>query len=84
MVIRVESKSGDVLKGIDQARAEIQQRLEQQPKEWLERLQEKPEDFANVEQSVHLAFKQMADQMVAGVLAQATQPAEFTQAAKKK
>lgn len=84
MVIRVGNKSGEVLKGIDEARAEIQRRLEQQSKAWLESLREKPGEFADLEQSVHLAFKQMADQMVAGILAQATQPVEFTEAAKKK
>jgi hypothetical protein len=84
MVIRVGNKVGDVLQGIDEARAEIQRRLEQQSKAWLQSLQEKPGEFANLEQSVHIAFKQMADQMMAGLLAQATQPAEFTAAAKKK
>jgi hypothetical protein len=84
MVIRVGDKSSDVVKGIDEARAEIQRRLEQQSKAWLQSLREKPGEFAGLEQSVHLAFKQMADQMMAGILAQATQPAEFTEAAKKK
>jgi hypothetical protein len=84
MVIRMGSKQGDVLKGIDQIRAEIQRRLQEKPAEWLQTLQENPGKFADLEQSVHHAFQQMADQMVAGLLAQATQPPEFTQAAKKK
>lgn len=83
MKIRVGSKHGDVLKGIDQARMEIQRRLEQHPEQWLRLLQEDPGQFADLEQSVHHAFAQMADQMVAGLLAQATQPADFTEAAKK-
>src|SRR5580658_5349827 len=84
MVIRMESKQGDVLKGIEQIRAEIHRLLQEKPAEWLQTLQENPGKFADLEQSVHHAFQQMADQMVAGVLAQATQPAEFAQAAKKK
>jgi hypothetical protein len=84
MVIRVGNKSGVALKGIDEARAEIHRRLEAQSEAWLQSLQEKPGEFANLEQSVHHAFQQMADRMMAGILAQATQPAEFTDAAKKK
>ena len=84
MKIRMTSKQGDVLKGIDQARLEIQRRLEQHPEQWLRMLQEAPGQFADLEQAVHRAFAQMADQMVAGLLAQATQPADFTEAAKKK
>jgi hypothetical protein len=37
-----------------------------------------------VEKTVHQAFKQMADQVIAGLLAQATQGKDFSAAAKKK
>jgi hypothetical protein len=84
MEIRMESKEGVVVEGVDQVRAAIHERLQQQPQEWLQTLHEKPEDFANLEQIVHRAFQQMADQMVSGLLAQATRPAEFAEAAKKK
>jgi hypothetical protein len=84
MVIRTESKKGDVVKGIDQIRAQIQLRLQQHPEQWLQKLQENPGNFADLEQAVHHEFQQMADQMVAGLLAQATQATEFAQAAKKK
>lgn len=84
MEIRVENKKGGVVEGVDQVRAAIHERLQQQPREWLQALQEKPGDFADLEQMVHRAFRQMADQMVAGLLAQATRPAEFAEAAKKK
>jgi hypothetical protein len=84
MEIRMESKKGAVVEGVDQVRAEIHERLQQQPQKWLQTLQEKPEDFADLEQLVHRAFQQMADQMVAGLLAQATRRAEFAEAAKKK
>ncbi len=84
MEIRMESKKGIVVKGVDQVRALIHERLQQQPQEWLQTLQEKPGDFVDLEQMVHRAFQQMADQMVAGLLAQATRPAEFAEAAKKK
>jgi len=84
MEIRMESKQGPVLKGIDQALAEIQLRLQKKPDEWLEALRKNPGNFANLEQTVHNAFRQMADQLVAGLVAQATQADDFVQAAKKK
>ena len=84
MLIRMGNKKGEILKDIDQVQAEIQHRLEKAPEQWLKAFQERPEDFADLEQTVHHAFRQMADQMVAGLLAQATKGTEFAQAAKKK
>jgi hypothetical protein len=84
MKVRMKSKTGIVLTGIDPAVAEIQLRLQSQPDEWLRTLQENPAAFKDVEKTVHHAFQQMADQLVAGLLAQATQADDFTQTAKKK
>ena len=84
MMIRMENKTGEVVSGIDQVRGTIEQRLRQDPEQWLRALREKPAKFAELEQAVHQTFQQMADQMVAGLLAQATQAAEFAQTAKKK
>lgn len=84
MEIRIESKQGPVVEGIDQTRVGIQERLQQQPEEWLQTLQENPGDFADLEQTVHRAFQQMADQMVAALLAQVTRSADFARTAKKK
>jgi hypothetical protein len=84
MEIRMESKTGDVVKGVEQARAEIARRLQQHPEQWLQALRENPGSFTDLEKAVHCAFQQMADRMVAGLLAEGTKPAEFAQAAKKK
>jgi hypothetical protein len=84
MIVRLGSQKGKVLKDINQVQAEIQHRLQKAPEQWLQALQERPENFADLEQAVHHAFRQMADQMVAGLLAQATKGTEFAQAAKKK
>ena len=84
MEIRMDSKKAPPLKGIEPVLAEIQQRLQARPKEWLKALQENPAAFANLEKEIHHAFEQMADRVVAGLLAQATAPGEFADAAKKK
>ena len=84
MEIRMDSKKAAPVNGIEPALAEIQQRLQAHPKEWLKALQENPGAFANLEKEIHQAFEQMADRVVAGLLAQATAPNEFAEAAKKK
>jgi hypothetical protein len=84
MEIRMESKKGTAITGIDPVLAEIQQRLEAHPKEWLKALQKNPDGLANLEQEIHRAFAQMADKVVAGLLAQATAGSAFADAAKKK
>ena len=84
MEIRMESKSGPAVSGIEPVLTEIQQRLQVQPKEWLKALQQDPGRFANLEQEIHGAFARMADRVVAGLLAQATAGSEFADAAKKK
>jgi len=84
MEIRMESKKAPAINGIEPVLAEIQQRLRSDPKEWLKFLQQNPGAFAHLEKEIHHAFAQMADHVVAGLLAQASQPPEFTDAAKKK
>jgi hypothetical protein len=84
MEVRMESKNGTVVDGIDPVLAEIQQRLKAHPKEWLKALAQNPGDLANLEQEIHRTFAQMADRVVAGLLAQATADPAFADSAKKK
>jgi hypothetical protein len=84
MEIRIESKKGAPLTGIDSVLMEIQQRLKAHPKEWLKALQQSPGGLANLEQEIHHAFAQMADRVVAGLLAEATAASDFADVAKKK
>jgi hypothetical protein len=84
MEVRLESKQGVVVDGIDPVLTEIQKRLQSRPREWLQSLKENPGSFMDLEKTVHHAFQQMADQLVAGLLAQATRGDDFAQTAKKK
>lgn len=84
MEVRLESKSGALVRGIDPVLAEIQQRLKADPKEWLKALEQNPSGFANLEQEIHRTFAHMADRVVAGLLAQATADSTFAGAAEKK
>ena len=84
MEVRMDNKKGSALNGIDPVLSEIQKRLQSHPQKWLQTLQENPSSFTNLEKTVHHAFQQMADQLVAGLLAQATQADDFAETAKKK
>ena len=84
MEVRVQGKNEAPLQGMDPALAEIVKRLQSHPQEWLRNLQKNPAGFADLEKKVHHAFQQMADQLVAGLLAQATKGADFADDAKKK
>jgi hypothetical protein len=84
MEVRVQGKNEAPLKGIDPVLAEINKRLQSHPHEWLHSLQKNPAGFADLEKKVHHAFQQMADQLVAGLLAQATKGDDFADNAKKK
>jgi hypothetical protein len=84
MEVRMESKSGKVVRGIDPILAEIQQRLQADPKAWLKSLEQNPGGLANLEQEIHRVFSQMADRVVAGLLAQATADPSFADSAQKK
>ena len=80
----MESKQGTVLTGIDPVLKEIQHRLQAHPQAWLKALQQNPGGLANLEQEIHRTFAQMADHVVAGLLAQTTADSAFADAAKKK
>jgi hypothetical protein len=84
MEVRRESQKGAALNGIDPVLTEIHQRLQSHPQEWLQTLRETPGSFVDLEKTVHQAFQQMADQLVAGLLAQATGGEDFAHSAKKK
>lgn len=84
MEVRMDSKKGTVVSGIDPVLAEIQKRLQAHSKEWLKRLEQNPGSFVNLEQEIHCTFAQIADRVVAGLLAQATANSAFADAAKKK
>jgi hypothetical protein len=84
MEVRTQGKKGVAVAGIDPVLTAIHQRLQSHPRQWLQTLTANPGSFGDVEKAVHQAFQQRADQLVAGLLAQATRGDDFAQAAKKK
>lgn len=84
MEVRVEGKCGPLLKNVDEVLRQIQQQLQDQQGQWLAQLRDHPAQFADLEAGIHQTFQGLADQVVAGVLAQVTAADDFAQDAKKK
>ena len=84
MFFRFRSKSGEAVPAAQQALQDIHSQLRRQQQLWAEKLAQDPACFATLEQEVHLRFGELADQLVASLLAGvASQPA-LQDAAKKK
>jgi hypothetical protein len=84
MFFRFRSKSGEAVPPAQEALADIQAQLQQQQQLWAQRLAQDPACFATLEQEVHLRFGQLADQLVASLLAGAAAQPALAEAAKKK
>lgn len=82
MEIRM-AKAGSPVTGVAEVVTEMQRQLPTRQAEWLRQLRDHPETFADLEQQVHGVFQQLADQMVAGLLSETTQAAEWARDAKK-
>ncbi len=63
--------------------ATVTQRLAQQQLQWQKRLHDDPSRFGEVEVAVHHAFQEIADQVVAGLLADVGQQPNLEHACKK-
>ena len=84
MEVRVQGKCGPVVKNVDDVLRQVQQQLRDQQVQWVTRLRDQPAKFADLEAHIHRTFQDLADQVVAGVLAQVTAADDFAQGAKKK
>lgn len=82
MEIRM-AKAGSPVTGVAEIVTEMQRQLPTRQAEWLEQLRDHPDTFADLERKVHGVFQQLADQVVAGLLAETTQPAEWAHDSKK-
>jgi predicted ArsR family transcriptional regulator len=84
MEVRVDGKCGRIVKNVDEVLRQVQQQLQDQQRKWVAELRDQPTNFADLEARIHQTFQGLADQVVAGVLAQVTAADDFAQDAKKK
>jgi hypothetical protein len=84
MEVRVDGKCGRIVKNVDEVLRQVQQQLQDQRDQWVAQLRDHPAKFADLEAHIHQTFQGLADQVVAGVLAQVTAADAFAQDAKIK
>jgi hypothetical protein len=84
MEVRVQGKCGPVVKNVADVLRQVQQQLQDQQGQWVAQLRAQPATFADLEAQIHRAFQDLADQVVAGVLAQATTVDAFAPDSQKK
>ena len=84
MEVRVEGKSRPLVTNVDEVLRQVHQQLKDQQKHWVTQVRDHPAKFADLEARIHEIFDGLADQVVAGVLAQATAADDFAEDAKKK
>jgi hypothetical protein len=84
MRFRTDSKTGSAVPDPVVALERIQQQLADQQKSWAAQLARDPAVFAQLETQIHQAFGQLADQLVASLLAQAAGQPALAETAKKK
>ena len=84
MRFHLDSHAGPDVSDPGQALAQIQQQLAAQQQTWADQLARDPAAFAQLEPQIHLVFGQLADRLVASLLAHAAQQQALVEAAKKK
>lgn len=84
MRFRFGKKSGEEIPALGQSLTDLHASLASQQPLWAEQLARDPASFAQLEQQVHLAFGQLADRCVAGLLAHAAAAPACADTAQKK
>ena len=84
MQVRVAGKGGPLVKNVAEVLRQLQQQLHDQQGQWVAQLREQPAKFVDLEAQIHRTFQDLADQVVAGVLAQATATDALAPDAQKK
>jgi hypothetical protein len=84
MFFRFGSKSGEAVPSAQQTLQDIHSQLQQQQALWAEKLAQNPACFATLEHEIHLRFGQLADQVVASLLAGVANQSALQDAVKKK
>jgi len=84
MFFRFGTKAGAAIPPTQQALQGIHSQLQQQQQLWADQLAHDPACFPSLEQEIHLRFGQLADQLVASLLARVVREAVLDEAAQKK
>ena len=83
MEIRTRSKAGPVVPPVGDITTKLSQQVDAMKQQWLDQLARDPASFARIEVEIHDQFRQLADQMTASLLAEATTSGDQAGAEKK-
>jgi hypothetical protein len=83
MEVHTDAQDGPAVPAWAKMAGAIQKQLQQEREAWRQRLAQDPSRFGEVEVSVHQRFQQLADQVVAGLLAEVGQEPTLENASKK-
>ncbi len=84
MDVRTQRKDGPTVAPGAACLEQIGRQLQRNHQAWLRELQEHPERLGTLEEQVHQRFQELADQLTASLLAQATATSPALAGAKKK
>jgi hypothetical protein len=82
MDVRIQSKEGPIGSLPEQVTL-VKAQIDKDQLTWRDQLRQDPSLFHDIEFAVHHSFQQLADQLVAGLLADAGQRPQLEDAAKK-
>jgi hypothetical protein len=72
MEIHTRSKTGPLVVPLDDIPAELAHQVDARKRQWRDQLARDPASFARIEVEIHDHFRNLADQMTASLLAEAT------------
>jgi hypothetical protein len=84
MEVRIEGKDSKLVPPPSQLIDQLASQLRSEQRAWVRQLAAEPGRFGDLELSVHHRFQQLAAQLVASLLAEASQQSPALEAAKKK
>jgi hypothetical protein len=83
MLVHTDAGSKSAVLPLSKLPAAVEKQLNALKDSWSQRLNENPSLFGKIELEVHQQFQQLADQVVAGLLAEAGQQPSLDDACKK-
>jgi hypothetical protein len=83
MEVRLNNEEGTPVAPLAEILTDLAHQLQHKQDAWRQRLRDDPRQFGDVEVAVHHTFQQLADQVVAGLLAEVGQCRTLENARKK-
>jgi hypothetical protein len=84
MDVRTQGREGPHVPPLDKCLEQIRAKLDKKKAEWLQELQRHPERFRALEEKLHEHFQELADDVMASLLAEGTSASPALEREKKR